>query len=82
MKQYTVMFEPNNECVLVESGSTLLQAEIIAKLHPDAPCGGKGTCGKCRVMVDGQALLACQTVVERDMVVTVSPKTPINLLSK
>ena len=81
MKQYTVMFEPNKECVLVEHGTTLLQAEIKAGLHPDAPCGGKGTCGKCRVMVDGQELLACQTVIERDMVVTLSQEKQANILT-
>ena len=36
-------------------------------LHPDAPCGGKGKCGKCKVIVDGVEQLACQTIVNRDM---------------
>lgn len=36
----------------------------------DAPCGGKGTCGKCRVLVDDQWVLACQTSVNKDMTVT------------
>ena len=24
-------------------------------------CGGRGVCGKCRVEVDGESVLACQT---------------------
>ena len=36
-------------------------------LHPDAPCGGKGKCGKCKVLVDGVEQLACQTSVDRDL---------------
>ena len=32
-----------------------------------APCGGKGTCGKCRVRLDGREVLSCQTRVDRDM---------------
>lgn len=29
----------------------------------DAPCGGNGKCGKCRVVADGRETLACQTPV-------------------
>ena len=34
-------------CLQVREGTTLLQAQQLAGLVPDAPCGGKGTCGKC-----------------------------------
>ena len=54
----------------MESGTTLLQARIAAGLRPDAPCGGRGTCGKCRAVVDGREVLTCQTTVDRDMTVT------------
>ena len=70
MKQYTVTFLPEGASVRVDPGTTLLQAQIAAGLHPDAPCGGKGTCGKCRVEVGGKSLLACQTQVEGDVIVT------------
>lgn len=33
----------------------------------EASCGGKGRCGKCKVIVDGQTVLACLTPVDRDM---------------
>ena len=39
-------FLPHRITVEVPTGTTLLQAMIAAGLHPDAPCGGKGTCGK------------------------------------
>lgn len=42
-----------------------------AGIAPDAPCGGNGTCGKCTVLVDGIPVLACRTVVDRDMTVAV-----------
>lgn len=32
----------------------------------EAPCGGKGTCGKCRVTADGVSVLACHHSVGRD----------------
>ena len=37
--------------VFVSSGESLLDAAKRAGLALDAPCGGKGTCGKCRVKV-------------------------------
>ena len=66
-----VTFLPMNITVSVEPGTTLLQAQIQAGLHPDAPCGGKGTCGKCTVEVDGKTLLACRTTVQESMTVVI-----------
>ena len=79
MERYTVTFLPGGTSVTVDAGTTVLQAQITAGLHPDAPCGGNGTCGKCRVELDGREVLACQTVVDRDMTVkcTVSGKAKI-----
>ena len=67
MEQYAVIFQPGNRTASVSGGTTLLQAQIQAGLRTDAPCGGRGTCGKCRVTVDGREVLACRTVVDRDM---------------
>lgn len=68
MEQFTVIFQPDNISIQA-AGGTVLQAMIAAGLHPDAPCGGNGTCGKCRVILDGQEVLSCQTVVNRSMTV-------------
>ena len=68
---HTVTFLPGSVTVSVEAGTTVLAAMIAAELHPDAPCGGKGTCGKCRVTIDGQEVLACQTAVHRDLTVLI-----------
>lgn len=70
MEKYTVTFLPAGQTAQVLPGQTLLQAQVAAGLHPDAPCGGKGSCGKCQVVVDGKRVLACQTPVTGDMVVT------------
>lgn len=45
----TVVFMPDNCSVTVEPGSTVLDAALAAQAALDAPCGGLGTCGKCRV---------------------------------
>ncbi len=67
--KHTVTFLPDSVSITVETGTSVLEAMIAAGLHPDAPCGGKGTCGKCRVTVNGQEKLACRTSVDRDLYV-------------
>ena len=69
MNLHTITFLPDNITVQAESGTTVLQAQIAAGLHPDAPCGGKGTCGKCKVIIDETEVLACQTLIDRDLTV-------------
>ena len=81
MMQYTVTFLPENRSITVPAGTTLLQAQILAGLRPDAPCGGKGTCGKCRVLLEGAEVLACQTEVDRDMTVRTEEEENIRILT-
>lgn len=73
MSEYKVKFMPQDVEILVEEGTNLLEAQIKAGLHPDAPCGGKGTCGKCLVnIVEGDPLgvqKACTTKIHGDMTV-------------
>ena len=81
MNQHSVTFLPEGICVRVETGTTLLQAQIQAGLHPDAPCGGKGTCKKCKVRLDGTEVLSCQTPVDRDMTVHTGPEDTTRILT-
>ena len=82
MKQYSVTFLPTGATVPVEEGTTLLQAEILAGLKPYAPCGGKGTCGKCKVTLQaGTEVLACQTIVTENMVVTLPQDSAARILT-
>ncbi len=73
-----IIFQPQNTEIDVPDKTTVLQAEIQAGLQPDAPCGGKGQCGKCRVRIDGRTVLACQTPVERDITVHTIAASPID----
>ncbi|MGB9620666.1 MAG: 2Fe-2S iron-sulfur cluster-binding protein, partial [Armatimonadota bacterium] len=49
-----VTFEPGGTQVLVPAGTTLSKAAAAAGMAVETPCGGMGTCGKCRVIVRGQ----------------------------
>jgi uncharacterized 2Fe-2S/4Fe-4S cluster protein (DUF4445 family) len=47
-----VRFLPENKSVEVEKGTDLLDAAIEADIYVDSICGGRGKCGKCKVVVE------------------------------
>lgn len=75
--EYNLFVEGVNEPLPCFSSTTLLQALIDAGIALEANCGGRGTCGKCRIQVlqgqvtglnnlpasllPGDSFLACQT---------------------
>lgn len=69
MLKYKLHFLREGKTFEVNAGMTVLEAQIQAKLEQDAPCGGLGKCGKCKVWTEGKEVLACQTIVDRDMTV-------------
>ena len=81
MQTYTVTFLPQKISVRVSEGCDLLQTQILAGLRPDAPCGGKGSCGKCRVWLNGLEVLASQAEVTRDMTVLTEPEKEATILT-
>ena len=48
---HSVTFLPVGKTVRVENDTTLLQAAVQAGLLINAPCGGSGTCAKCRMRI-------------------------------
>ena len=64
-----------------ENGDTLLSVLRTAGLILDAPCGGEGRCGKCRVFADGVEVPACRTTVDRDMTVMLPQQNDRRILS-
>ncbi len=52
-------------------------SELLSQLGApvEQPCGGRGSCGKCRVRLDGREVLACQTTVDGDVTVELPAKT-------
>ena len=51
-KGYTVEFYPDNKKVKATSRDSILDLASKAGIHLTAPCGGKGTCGKCKIMIE------------------------------
>jgi uncharacterized 2Fe-2S/4Fe-4S cluster protein (DUF4445 family) len=53
-----VTFIPDDVSVEVRDGENLLRAAMAADVRISAPCGGSGTCGKCRVVVESGSVEA------------------------
>lgn len=51
MAQFQVKFMPENRVIEVEQGTSLLKAASLAGIFIKSGCGGKGTCGACKVTI-------------------------------
>lgn len=71
MERYTITLLPQGVTLTACEDQTVLAVLREAGLRADAPCGGAGTCGKCKIIVDGQEMLSCQALVEGDMTVVI-----------
>ena len=72
--------EPQSIDCIVSEGTNLMAALQDNHIFLDAPCGGNGTCGKCRVWLDGREVLACQTTVESDVTVRIPENSGLHVL--
>lgn len=76
-KTFTVNLDPSGTTFRVPGGTML--SDALRERFPDIlfPCGGLGLCGRCRMdLVDGSSasnVLACRTVVDRDLNVVMPP---------
>ncbi len=51
-KKRRVHFSPDNVEIIVDEGENLLDVAIAAGVHISASCGGQGTCGTCKVLIE------------------------------
>lgn len=77
----TVLTPTGRQDIPVQPGQPLLDALRQAGLPVHAPCGGQGTCGKCRVYLseaEGErTVLACQTAAEDGMTLRLTEEGPL-----
>ncbi len=78
---YTITIPQQGVSISAAPGANLLETLRQEGYAPHAPCGGKGTCGKCEVTVNGKAVLSCQTVIDQNMTVVLPQKENTNILS-
>ncbi|MFH1007124.1 MAG: ASKHA domain-containing protein [Candidatus Latescibacterota bacterium] len=51
--RFEVVFEPEGKAVQAPQGATILEIARSEGIPIEGPCGGDGTCGKCRVLALG-----------------------------
>ena len=85
METFKVRFLPDNAEVTVKAGVSIMEAAVEAGVEVEGPCGGKGTCGKCRVRLhqegEGKWVHACHTPVTDNITVEI-PQTEVALFRK
>ena len=56
MNQITGIIDTNDKKIFAETEAGTLASAVLQKYHVSfyAPCGGNGTCGKCRIRVRGE----------------------------
>lgn len=72
---------PEGRKLRVARGTNLLSALRDGGFPVEAPCGGEGRCGKCRVTVNGREVVACQRSVDGDLTVTLPQTGRENILT-
>lgn len=80
--EYSVLIQNNGRVLKAQKGDKLLGLLQKWGFAPDAPCGGRGTCGKCKVTVNGKEVLACQTVIQADMEVILPANEKTDILTE
>ena len=67
--------------IAVVPGATILDAARQLGLPLSAPCGSSGKCGKCKVIANGQEVLACKYRVFDDITVSLPPQEKQSVLT-
>ncbi len=75
--KYRVTFHPSQKEIEVDEGTKVSDAAKYAGVEIALPCGGNGRCGRCLVSLTdscGDTVLACKTVIDRDLDVYIPQK--------
>ena len=71
MCKITVSDGENIRILEAAKGEVLSRVLMAKGERLEHPCGGRGVCGKCTVLVNGEAVLSCRYVVEGDILVEI-----------
>lgn len=80
-----VTFLPMEKTVEVPEGIKILDAAVLAGVEVESTCGGRGTCGKCKVLKrpldcpekTPEAVLACQEKITEDTLIILMEKREV-----
>ena len=64
-KKINVIFEDKE--IEGIAGTNLYKFLLDNNIFIQGPCGGNGICGKCQILVNGKKVLACKTILKKDI---------------
>lgn len=70
-KKFSISIVKSNIQFYAEEGQTLKTALFNHGIVIPSACAGNGSCKKCEVIVNGDSVLSCQTIVDKNMVVEI-----------
>lgn len=80
--EYRITVLPENRVITARAGTVLLDALRDAGVFVDAPCGGRGKCGKCTVSVDGVSEKSCHYEVDSHITVELPERDHLRILEQ
>lgn len=84
MSTYTLIVTDHNETrqIPLSEGQDVLSAlREAGYTQVSAPCGGRGICKQCRVMLDGKQALACKSVPDSDCSVILPDSSKMDIVT-
>ena len=66
--KFKVRFLPDHVVAEFVRGTTVLDAASKAGVEIQTTCGGKGTCRKCKVIVEGESEMAADTKMDKEII--------------
>lgn len=83
MHKIKILQKDTDITIISTEGNTLLKELQENGFHVYSPCGGNGTCGKCKVYVKGEGdVTSCIYSVTSDMEIVLPEKREANILVK
>lgn len=80
--EVSVTLMPQGRILSARKGETLLSLLRREGIFVEAPCGGSGRCGKCKVLINGEPVSACRFLLETDVTVTLPQETENRILTE
>ncbi len=80
-QQFTVVFQPSGVRGKATEGSTILEAARHLGALLESVCGGKGTCGKCKIRIEEGRFAKYRVSSSLDSIETIR-KAPLKLINK
>lgn len=87
-KKFLVVFQPDDIEIKVPKGKNLLDAARMADIYVNASCNGKGSCGKCKVIIESGVVkkeitsLLSDKEKEKGYVLACQTKVTDNIITK